>query len=161
MIRAIRNFFSRHFEAIKMGVLVGLLVSNIFLIIKQADTLNQVLSVNKTIQRQEDNENRIKVESRKENEQRNNLIIEYLRCIALIPYGQRTPETVDKCLSEQTVGTINKKQPINQTILPPAIVSGVSPFTAQTNQPTTSSPPPKEITPPSTTTSAGISTGNT
>ena len=67
MIRAIRNFFSRHFEAIKMGVLVGLLVSNIFLIIKQADTLNQVLSVNKTIQRQEDNENRIKVESRKEN----------------------------------------------------------------------------------------------
>lgn len=148
MIRAIRNFFSRHFEAIKMGVLVGLLVSNIFLIIKQADTLNQVLSVNKTIQRQIKEDNEHQVESRKEDEQRNNLIIEYLRCIALIPYGQRTPETVDKCLSEQTVGTINKKQPINQTILPPAIVSGVSPFTAQTNQPTTSSPPPKEITPP-------------
>lgn len=150
MIRAIRNFFSHHFEAIKMGVLVGLLVSNIFLIFEQADTLSEVLSVSETIEGQIKEDNKNRVESRKENEQRNNLIIEYLRCIALIPYGQRTPETVDKCLSSQVVESSNQnntQSPVSQMTLPPAIVSGVSPFTSQTNQPTTSSPPPKEITP--------------
>lgn len=150
MIGAIRNFFSRHYEAIKLGLLVGLLVTNIFLLSQQANTLREVLSISDTIKQQikEDNENR--VQSRKESEQRNNLIIKYLRCIALIPYGQRTPETVDKCLSSQVVESSNQnntQSPVSQMTLPPAIVSGVSPFTSQTNQPTTSSPPPKEITP--------------
>jgi MFS superfamily sulfate permease-like transporter len=149
-MKPIKRFFSHNYEAIKMGVLVGLLVSNIFLIFKQADTLSEVLSVSETIQGQikEDNENR--VQSRKESEQRNNLIIKYLRCIALIPYGQRTPETVDRCLSSQVVESSdrnNTQSPVSQMALPSAIVSDVSPSTSQTNQPTTSSPPPKEITP--------------
>lgn len=158
MIRAIRNSFSRHYEAIKLGLLVGLLVANVFLLSQQANTLREVLSISDTIKQQIKEDNDAHIESRKDSENRNTLIINYLRCIALIPYGERTTESVDLCLKNNTIPK-NLSEGVSSSSTPADITASirtlpfVMPITEasqviqRTNEPTTSAPPNDAVNP--------------
>ena len=121
-----RIIYRKYYDSIKMGLLMGLLISNVYLLVQQGKTLDRVLDISKQIK------------------ETNQLTIDYVQCIALIHPDFRTQESIQKCVTEGSVptqirATQSKPEPTTaKTVVPP------TPQATQPREtPTTSEPPEK------------------
>jgi len=68
-MRSLKRFYTKNYEAIKLGMLVGLLVSNIFLISRVADNTRKQVQTTEFIKEQIARDNEARKQSRKENKE--------------------------------------------------------------------------------------------
>ncbi len=126
-----RDFWIKSPVYIVICVLLGFVIAGL---LAQNIQLKQDLTEVKAEQR----EQQAKTEDVKKQADR---IIAYLRCISLTPVGDRTPELIDKCLTEDlppqlSTGT-EQKTTAGPNFLAPAPSKGA---TLQPNQPVDNSP---------------------
>lgn len=98
MILRVRAFLVRYQLGILIGILGGLLLSNIWLNYHQKRTSDALYGVTTKIQEQIEVDNKSREEARKDSEARTTIIINYLKCIALIHPEDRTPAKVQNCV---------------------------------------------------------------
>lgn len=67
MMKKIKLFIVKHYDSIKLGMLLGILVSQFILITKTSDSINQVVKINERIEQQIKEDNDARIESRKDN----------------------------------------------------------------------------------------------
>lgn len=106
--RQSRLFFAKNYDAIKLGVLFGLLIANIMLINNQAQTMRQILNINERLETLVRQDAESRETARAEAEKRDERIIAFLRCIALIPYGERDETNFNECV--EGFGTVKRTQ---------------------------------------------------
>lgn len=123
-----RIIYRKYYDSIKMGLLMGLLISNVYLLVQQGKTLDRVLDISKQIK------------------ETNQLTIDYVQCIALIHPDFRTQDSIQKCVTEGLVPTQIRatSRPTKSNNKPTSSKAPVP--TVQTNPtpkqtPTTSTPP--------------------
>lgn len=68
-MRSLKRFYTKNYEAIKLGMLVGLLVSNIFLISRVADNTRKQVQTTEYIKEQIARDNEARKQSRSENKE--------------------------------------------------------------------------------------------
>lgn len=126
-----RDFWIKSPVYIVICVLLGFVIAGL---LAQNIQLKQDLAEVKAEQR----EQQAKTEDVKKQADR---IIAYLRCISLTPVGERTPELIDKCLTEDLPPQLSTGTEQNTTagpnFLAPAPSNGA---TLQPNQPVDNSP---------------------
>lgn len=115
----IRRFFSRNYDAIKLGLLVGLLISNIYLLQQQSQTIDKILEISKQVK------------------ESNQTTIDYVQCIALIHPDARRPETIQECVKDGVVPQKLDTTEQEKQAPVPTEKRGVQPK----QEPTTSVPP--------------------
>lgn len=105
----LRVFFTRNYEAIKLGMLSALFVVSILMLNNQARQMGQILEINEHMQALVEQDAIHRDEYRKEAAKRDDRIVAFLRCIALIPYGQRDEANFNRCVdnSGQVTGSVN------------------------------------------------------
>ncbi len=137
--RVIQLFFIKHYDAIKLGLLVGLLVSNVVLISRQAQTIEEVLSVGEKIENQIKEDNAARRESREDNKNRDLETRQFIcRLIRELLTNAPNKPALESCDSVGVSETSTK--PTEQKTAPVAEKK----LTAQSNvrqNPTTSEPP--------------------
>lgn len=137
MMDKLRCFYSRYYESMKLGLLVGLLISQIILLNKVNQSITESLRIGQSIENQVEVDNNARNVSRAEADKRHQTIISYLRCIVLLKPEERTPAAVDRCL--ETGNTPAATQEGITAPVPPA------PRNDTVRQsPTTSEPPAKQ-----------------
>ena len=126
-----RDFWLRTPMYIVICVLLGFVIAGLA-------AQNITLKAELTEIKQEQRDAQIKADDLKQQTDR---IIAYLRCISLTPVGERTPELIDKCLSEDLppqLSTGNDRRGDEEpSFLAPAPNTGTS---QQPNQPVDNSP---------------------
>lgn len=81
---SIKAFFVKYRLGLLIGVLMGLLVSNVVLSVQQNGTGNKVLEISQQLKDQVASDNKARVESRADSKRRDELSQAYLQCIARI-----------------------------------------------------------------------------
>lgn len=127
-MKKVHFVYRKYYDSMKMGLLVGLLISNAYLLVQQAKTLDRVLEIS----------NQVK--------QTNQLTIDYVQCIALIHPDFRTKDNIQTCVREGNVPS--QVRATTTTTKPKQPTPVVVPQTPQPDQsrqiPTTSEPPEKK-----------------
>jgi hypothetical protein len=139
LLFGIRRFFTRNYDAIKIGMLVGLLVTNFIMLDKQSQTIKELLTVGEQLQTQVEADSAAREVAREEADERSSVILGYLKCIVLLKPNERNEVTVDNCLqsaTEPVTSTQASEQSVTTAPTPQSTTSA-------TKEPVTTSEPPE------------------
>lgn len=144
-MRKLRNIFARNYEAIKLGMLVGLLISNIFLIARVAENSRRQTETTEFIKQQIARDNEARQQTREENKEADQEFRSFICTLLkdLLEAGNSTTsvEKLESCEANITIKE-NRSTP-NSTAKPQTTIpSDNHPNTVRQN-PTTSEPPEK------------------
>lgn len=143
--RATRIFFIRNYEAIKLGLLAAILVTTLMMLNNQTRTLREVLNVNEQVLKVSEqiktliaSDGNAREEARAQSQARDEVIIQYLKCIALIKPENRTSANIQECVDSARVQATT---PSRDTQTPPIAVPQQQQSETPRQNPTTSGPP--------------------
>lgn len=145
-MRNFKLFLKKNYDTIKIGVLIGLLATNIIMLNKQQSTISQVVDIGNRLEEQGQEADEYRLEAIKQSEKRDETIIQYLRCISLIRPENRTVQNVDRCVTTSrlpsSVGKFDKPEAADKSVTPPpATATPQSTSKPIKQEPTTSAPP--------------------
>lgn len=136
----------KHYDSIKLGLLVGVLISQFILITKTSESINQVVRINERIEQQIKDDNEARIQARQDNKARDLETRQFIcRLIReLLRDAVRQPE-LDSCNS---VGIPSAKNSAAQNSVSgiQADPTNTSPAPLARNNPTTSLPPEPDNT---------------
>lgn len=125
-----RAWFIRYRESLTFGVLLGVLLTNVYILNQQIKTIDRVLDISKQIK------------------ESNQVTVDYVQCIALIHPDFRTEKVIQECVKNGVVpNTIraSNKSTDTPTASSQATVPTQSTPTEERQEPTTSMPPDKNV----------------
>lgn len=124
----LRLLYFKYCDSLKMGLLIGLFVSNGYLLYQQSQTIQKVLDISRQIK------------------ESNQITVDYVQCIALIHPDFRTEETIQNCVKNGVVpNTIRATTSTPQiTNAPTPVVVPEQPQTAKLRNTETTSVPPEQ-----------------
>lgn len=136
----VKSFFVRNYEAIKLGLLAAILLTTLFMLNGQARTMKEILNINEQIKTLVNNDNIAREEARAQSQARDEVIIKYLKCIALIKPENRTQANIQECVDHAKVQTTNGQRDIAD-VTPSTSSPESEPPVVSRQTPTTSEPP--------------------
>lgn len=149
-MRRLRTWFAKNYEAIKLGMLTGLLISNIFLISKVADSANKQRETTDVIKQQiaEDNEAReaIRAENAKSDQDFKIFICSLIRDLLIARNSSTAITSLESCANNIPEPT-SVEQPTPQPNQTPVLPENNQQTNSQRQNPTNSAPPPKNDDP--------------
>jgi len=74
-LKSAQLFFAKNYDVIKLGFLIGLLISNLILLNKQSQTLSEVLRVNEQLKSNIEAIDQERKTAKEDSERRDNIII--------------------------------------------------------------------------------------
>lgn len=146
----LRVFFTRNYEAIKLGMLSALFVVSILILNNQAQQMAQILEINEHMKALVEQDSIHREEYRKESKKRDERVILFLRCLVLIPYGQRDETNFNRCIDNfgQVTGSVNTPEiapePAREGDERRATITPTPRQDTPRQEPTTSEPPEPE-----------------
>lgn len=134
----IQSWFIRYRGSLAIGVMAGVLLSNLYILHRQNELSSQILTVSEQIKNQIISDNKARKDARKDSQASDDIIINYLRCIALIHPEKRTETNIQDC--------VNTAKAPQQSTSSQSVVPDKSDPSPPRQEPTTSEPPdrPKE-----------------
>ena len=142
----VRSFFVRNYEAIKLGLLGAIFVTTIMMLNNQTRTLQEVLNVNEQIKIVLQNDTIAREDAIEQSRSRDEVIIRYLECIALIRPENRTPENIRACVDSARVDISGSVQTPAEVTPAQPVITPQQATPPPRQEPTTSEPPEPEQT---------------
>ena len=144
----LRVFFTRNYEAIKLGMLSALFVVSIIMLNNQAQQMGQILEINEHMKALVERDSIHREEYRKESKERDERVILFLRCLVVIPYGQRDEANFNRCVDNlgQVTSSVNTPEIAPEPAREErrAIITPTPRQDTPRQEPTTSEPPEPE-----------------